>query len=120
MNILKKFPKFCQTCTHQKKRLDKRTWIPALFMQRFMTISEDADVDFPNETATTTEQQLPKILERRRPIEKLRVLGFTRNGDALLAVRFECQYFYYITIYYLVILNSNFLKFQLFINNRAN
>ena len=80
-----------QNCAHQQKNLDQRTRIPAVFRGTILIRTADglcfeADVNFVDETASAAEQRLPEVLERRRPIEKLRLCVARRNYDALFVV----------------------------------
>jgi len=77
---------------HQQKRFDQRTRIPAIFRGPIICDATDLDVeanaDLVDETAAMAKECRP-FLERRRPVEQLRLFDVRRNGDPLLAVTAE-------------------------------
>ena len=87
-----------QNCTHQQKRLDQRSRIPAILgggpIHSVAGLSIEADDDHVDETTATTEQRRPKVLERWRTIEQLRLRDIRPNEDDLLAFLAEVQVSY--------------------------
>ena len=76
-----------QNCAHQKKRLDKRTRIPAVFAGTTIIAAGhivEFDSDFIDETAAAAEQRQPEVLESWRLNEQLRLFDARRDSDTLL------------------------------------